>query len=342
MDLGCPTGCGASPLRADDARSHHGSSATTRPPKVWKKTGEGRRHVSPGGRRPSSSNSGQIGASFNHDGRSPGQGVGRPEKSAPFDAGGLERGPTWGLQRWCARRWPRVRTPCPPRGRRAKSPAHGNHCLSGQRVTQALQGPDLKNPEPLFTWKRARGPSALAPRRARSGEGLDRRPAERGPIPWCVASLDGSTCDVREHRAVVAPDDPGGLAERHPALRVVRGHVRVIAQLANDLVERLHGDPPARAGTHRTERHRASQNRLGSDPRLGRRLKCGHVANRRRWPQRLSSCCPGGELCSRRCARSVSRAGYQRPNSSTDERRRVGRRLSSGRCSMRPGLSTTR
>ena len=192
-----------------------------------------------------------------------------------------------------------------------------------------------ETPEPLFTWK-GTGSQCPRPSRARSGEALDRRPAERGPIPWVLRRsmaprVTYVSTVLSSHLMIPAASrrDTQPFAS-YAAMSASSRSWRTISLTAST---GIHQRGPARTAPRGIARLGA---RLGSDPRLGRRLKCGHVANRRRWPQRLSSCCPGGELCSRRCARSVSRAGYQRPNSSTEERRRVGRRLSSGRCSMRP------
>src|SRR5688572_14301947 len=89
---GVPHGAWPAVLRVGDTAVSMGGWATTRPPKVWKPPRRGSSSRFP--RRTATLVVGlsAIGATFNHAGRSPGEGVGSPEKSAPVRWWGTRAG----------------------------------------------------------------------------------------------------------------------------------------------------------------------------------------------------------------------------------------------------------
>ena len=102
--------------------------------------------------------------------------------------------------------------------------------------------------------------------------------------------------DVGEHRAVVAADDPCGLTKRDPAFGVGRCRGRLIAELADDLLDGLDRNPPPTADPHRSERLGSPKKCLVRYPRLsGRLLRC-HVADRLGRPLGRAGRSPGGKL----------------------------------------------
>ena len=98
----------------------------------------------------------------------------------------------------------------PATGRRAKSPAHGNHCLSGQRVTQALRGPDVKTPEPLFTFGRGHGVPVHSPPVEHVGGGLSPPSQPAGYPTWWLGTLAMVVQTWNE--AAHGPETVGGLS----------------------------------------------------------------------------------------------------------------------------------